>query len=78
MQTTIDALNYALANGKVTVRRVTPGDGQSAPYHAGKLPPNYPLPVEYDTLPDAEYLVMLYERALLTKELAELRNATFN
>jgi hypothetical protein len=27
-----------------TVRRVTPGDGESAPYHAGRLPPNYPVP----------------------------------
>lgn len=25
-------------------RRVTPGDGQSSAYHAGRKPPNYPVP----------------------------------
>lgn len=41
----MDELVEAFAKASsYTVRRVTPGDGQSAPYHAGKLPPNYPVP----------------------------------
>jgi hypothetical protein len=28
----------------VVRRHVTPGDGQSAAYHGGRLPPRYPVP----------------------------------
>jgi hypothetical protein len=75
--------------GIVTINHVKSQDGFSyvstigatpkqADYAIGWQEPNYPVPVVYDVLPDAEYLVMLYERALLTQQLRELKGTTIN
>jgi hypothetical protein len=47
-------------------------------YECGKVDPRYPVPALHDVYPDPEYIMMLYEHALLTRQLAELRGVTFN
>jgi hypothetical protein len=47
-------------------------------YLLGKHPPNYPVPALYDVYPDPEYIVMLYQLALLEQQLRELRGNTLN
>lgn len=48
------------------------------PYISGYTKPNYPVPALWDVYPDEEYLVMLYEHALLTQTLRDIRNETIS
>lgn len=47
-------------------------------YHSGLSDPNYPVPALYDVYPDQEYIVMLYELALINEQIRDVKGIRTN